>query len=503
MLANILGKGWSAVSVYLFVPLYLQFLGLETYGVVGLYALMQVVLFFADGGLTAAMSREMAALSAMPESHKERPDLLRTIELLYLGIVVALAGSIALAAEVIARHWLNAATVPQPVLVSSIRMMGIALALQFQASLYQGGLMGLQQQVLGNGLQAAAGLIRAGGAVVVLACVSPTLEAFFLWHLIANLVYCVACRVALWRSLTCRIDGAVSPQFRWPLLHRILPYAAGMMGITLVSSLLTQADKLLVSKLFSLEEFACYSLAGAISQIPVMLTLPIVSAVFPRLTSLASYGDRAGLSTLYHRACQMVSVGTIPLGLIVICFPHDILYVWTQSTVVAEKTALVAQLLAAGYLLQALLMLPYNLALAHGWTRLNLMIGVASICVVVPMLFVFMSRFGLVGGPLVWFGWNVLVTPIFLVLLHRKLLPGELWKWCREDVGMPLAAALPVVLLGRCFLPLGTERISTILALGLLFVVSMAVAGLSVTGPARLLSRVRRFGRGFRVSVNQ
>lgn len=62
IVANFLGKGCAVLSIYLFVPFYVNILGVESYGVVGFYAVLQGVFMFANFGLIATLSREMARL---------------------------------------------------------------------------------------------------------------------------------------------------------------------------------------------------------------------------------------------------------------------------------------------------------------------------------------------------------------------------------------------------------------------------------------------------------
>ena len=64
--ANLIGRIWSVVSVYVFIPAYLAFLGPEAFGLVGFYTTLVSVVAFADLGLTATLNREMARLSVAP-----------------------------------------------------------------------------------------------------------------------------------------------------------------------------------------------------------------------------------------------------------------------------------------------------------------------------------------------------------------------------------------------------------------------------------------------------
>ena len=40
LIANYLGQGWTALMGLAFIPLYIQYLGIEAYGLIGLFALL-------------------------------------------------------------------------------------------------------------------------------------------------------------------------------------------------------------------------------------------------------------------------------------------------------------------------------------------------------------------------------------------------------------------------------------------------------------------------------
>ena len=175
IIANIIARAWGFISVYLFVPLYLKFLGIEAYGLVGFYSTLLGVLAFADMGFTATLNREMARLSVRKDATAEMKDVLRTYELTYLCISAALAVTMWALAPVIAEHWLRSKVLQPREMAAAIRVMGIAIALQLPSGLYIGGLMGLQRQVRANSIQIAWGVFRGLGAVLVLWLFSPTL----------------------------------------------------------------------------------------------------------------------------------------------------------------------------------------------------------------------------------------------------------------------------------------------------------------------------------------
>ncbi len=475
--ANYIGRAGGIVLAYLFIPVYLKFLGIEAYGLVGFYSTLLGVLAFVDMGLTATLSREMARLSVLKDTAGKMRDLLRTYEYLYLFISLAVALLIWVFAPFIAERWLQAGALPTYKIAAAIRLMGMAIALQLPSGLYNGGLLGLQKQVSYNSLQIAWGVFRGAGAVLILWLFSPTIIAFAFWQLFSNAVYCLAIRLMLWRGLP-RADPR--PRFNRILIRDTWHYAAGMVGITICSTLLVQTDKIAVSKMLPLEMFGYYTLAGALASVPIMLANPIGVAIFPRLTGLVSLGEKDTLKQFYHRACGLVSIAVLPAALTLTAYMGRFIFAWTGSAVAAQKAGPAASLLLGGSIIQAIMIIPYYLALAHGNIKLNLMLGIVSVVLIIPLLILLIMKYGIIGGGVSWLMMNLCTLPIYIFFIHRRFLPGELWTWVLRDVGRPLIVALPIILLSRWLFLLPSSRILTFGLMGLVWSVSAAAAAITI-----------------------
>jgi O-antigen/teichoic acid export membrane protein len=56
-----------------FIPLYIKYLGIEAYGLIGVYAILQAWLGLLDMGMRPALGREMARFtSGAHDAHRER-----------------------------------------------------------------------------------------------------------------------------------------------------------------------------------------------------------------------------------------------------------------------------------------------------------------------------------------------------------------------------------------------------------------------------------------------
>ncbi len=341
LLANFGGQAWTALMGLAFVPLYIKFMGIEAYGLIGFYVTLQGIANLLDFGLSPTMNREMARYSARPESADEARDLVRTLEAGYWAIGVLLGAAVALAAPWIATHWVKAQELPVPVVQQAVMIMGLVTALQWPLSFYQGGLLGLQKQALLQAINVGVGTLRGVGAVLILWRISPTVTAFFTWQIVVSALQVSLITFFLWRSLP---PDSRAPRFDARLLRNIWRFAAGMSATSLVTLLLTQLDKVILSNLLNLEMFGYYTLAGTVANALYNVIGPVFSALFPQFSALVARGDHQGLTRVYHRGCQLMATVTLPVALMVCLFARELILLWTANPLTADRVAPIASL---------------------------------------------------------------------------------------------------------------------------------------------------------------
>ena len=169
IIANYFGQGWAAVMGLAFVPLYIEYLGMEAYGLIGLFSVLQAWLAMLDMGMTPTLNREMARFTAGSHSPQSIHNLLRSLETIAVFIAAAIFLAVWSASAYFAADWLKAEKLPVATVSQALAIMGLVVALRFLESIYRGSLCGLQQQVWYNGVNATISTMRYGGAVIVLA----------------------------------------------------------------------------------------------------------------------------------------------------------------------------------------------------------------------------------------------------------------------------------------------------------------------------------------------
>src|SRR2546428_5585016 len=111
ILANLVGQAWSVLLSLALIPFYIKFLGVEAYGLIGFYVMLQGILQVLDLGLSPTMNRELARYSVLTEKAGEARDFVRTLEVGYWLIGVAIGWGVLTAASFIATHWVKASAI--------------------------------------------------------------------------------------------------------------------------------------------------------------------------------------------------------------------------------------------------------------------------------------------------------------------------------------------------------------------------------------------------------
>lgn len=484
--ANFAGKIWSITSVYIFVPVYLSILGIDAYGLIAFNAIALALLYVADAGLSASFAREAAKGSP----GQSLLDMLVSVERVLLSLLVLAGLAFAAAAPLIADNWLgHAGNLRRDQVIQCLQLMPLALIPQIAMSLYFGGLMGLQRQVSANLLSTGFNIVRSG-LVILPIWFFPDIRVFFVWQAAASLAMTVVMRAQLRnqiiRSSQIKGPGAAPPHGRFSAesLRAIRGYALGMLGLSIIAALNTQLDKLVISKLLPLSEFAQYSLVSMLAQIPYLLTLPIATALLPRFTNLLAQKRYQELGSLYRQSSYYIaSLGAVA-GLALFLFADAFIAAWLNSQPVESATVLAARLLALGGMFLTLQLAPFQLSLANGHNSTNIRLGIIVLCASIPLQIHLAGRYGVVGAALPWLIINAAAFIYLGVVLNRKFPLVSVTSWFFAD---NLATVLVAGLV------LGAARILThaINASAMTTCIVAAVAALAALGIAHLVFRQR------------
>lgn len=481
VIANSVGTLWSTLIAIAVVPVYLQILGIGAYALVGFAATLQTLFLLFDLGLAMTTNREMARLAALENTSGEMRALLQLLERLYWSAAVVIGATIVFLAPWLAAKWLHSAEVSADTVASAIRLMAPVIALQFPFSLYSGTLLGLQRHPELNVTLVIGSSIRLLAVIPFLIYVSPTIEAFFVMQIAGTLVQTLLARMQIGRALS-PVEGPV-PAMRLRDLARVRQFALGMAGITIAAALVMQIDKLVVSRLLSLEHFGYYTIAASIASGLTLLAAPVFASIFPRFSQLVALPDEHSVRELYDRTLQFMAALIVPITAVLILFAREVTWVWTGNRAAAEASVWCLPFLAVALALNAILHVPYALQLAHGWTTPASVQNALGVMVLPIAMIIMGRRYGLWGIAAVYAVWNALAFVAGLWLV-RRFLHAETQT---RAIGSLAAVASIIVAIGLRQLQLPSQRMPLLGAIAAIALTTLAVSVLATPVPRRWL----------------
>ena len=425
-----------------FIPLYIKYLGVEAYGLIGFYAVLQAWLTLFDMGITQTLNREMARFSAGAHTPQSIHDLLRSLEVISVALAIVICLLVWLSSTFIATHWLNAQLLSGGEVASAIALMGFVIALRFIEGIYKGALLGLQKQIAVNVVNIVIATMRYGGVVAVLAWYASSIKVFFVWQAFSSIISVLLFVYLVYRTLP---KPNKMPKFSTKAIKEVWRFASGMLGITFLALLLTQIDKVLLSKLITLESYGYYTLAGTVAGSLVLVVPPICQAIYPKMVEYVAQEKVQELTNLYHQGAQLISILIAPVAMMLVFFGRDILYLWSGNAKLALETAPILLPLVLGSFLNSLLWMPYQLQLAHGWTNFMLKINSIAVALLIPAILVITPRYGALGAAWVWALLNIGYVTIGMHYMYKRLLTEEKWSWYWQDIIKQLAVSVFIV----------------------------------------------------------
>jgi O-antigen/teichoic acid export membrane protein len=473
----------------IFVPFYIKYLGIEAYGLIGIFASMQVWFALLDMGMAPALGREMARFSVGARTIRSILDLFYSLETVYALAALFLAVGVFFFAPWLSTHWLKTVSLSDKTIAQALVLIGIVIALRWLGTLYRSALIGLQRQVWLSSFNAIFATLRGGGVTLVLVFGIPSIQSFFIYQAIVG----AAESLVLARFVRRVLHGqAHSWRFSFAAIKEIGRFAAGMALITLLSILLTQIDKLILSKLLTLREFGYYSLATTAAGALYLLITPVANAAYPRLTGIAANGSKSELADGYHLFSQVLVFLLVPATVVLAMFPSHFLLLWTRDETATAAVAPLFSILLIGNMLNGLMHMPYNLQLAHGWTRFTVRVNTVSLLLLAPLVYFGVKHYGAIAAALVWAALNLGYILVAVPIMHKRLLPAEKWPWFKYDIALPLVAIVAITSVIRSIMP--AANIANIGAtIETVFIASMAAfATAMVTVPIAKLE-IRRW----------
>lgn len=277
-LSNYILRGINIILRFFLVPIYINYIGIAAYGLIGFYGSIQAVMVFFDFGMGLGSNKILAEEIESISDQTKR--ILKSVELIYIICSLVLGLTIIFFAHQIAHTWLQ---INDDSLngTNIIRLMGVLFIASWPKSLYSGFLIGQKKILLLNLISLSILVLQGFMLIMIITKWSSTLNTYFYILIITSLLEIVFLKYFATRSLAPSKKYAHKTE-----LKQFFSYSSGVSVFSVLSLVVFQFDKVYISRFFSIDSLGIYNLAGVIPFSLLTLIYPITSACFPRIVKI-------------------------------------------------------------------------------------------------------------------------------------------------------------------------------------------------------------------------
>lgn len=435
-LLAIAAKAWAGVLSLFAIPLYIRLMSVDEYGVIALFALITSFVLVLDFGIPAWLTREFAKPDK-PRLRLQQADLLLDTDRL-----CALAFSI-ISLTGLLWSWLSDNSAKQVAGGCALILGCATLAAQWIGLVYAGIVQGRQN------FKASALVIGVGATIRVVSTlgllyIEPSLTVYFFVNFLVFFGQAMAFRY--FANIERVRDHARGPGRKlW--VRRAVQFSMAMTPMSILSVVLSQADKVMVGYFSSIKDFSIYMLAWALpGALGLIAITPIGSMALAVLARSFDSTNADKMWKAYTALTAMMVIAVVPAATIMVAVPDTVLALWGLPHDAVVDVSRVLPILVVGTAINGIMSIPYTLQIATGWTRLPLIMNTAAVLISLPTSAVLASRFGAVGAASGWLMTNLLFLVVWPYLMHRRLFRSQLLEWLGFSVLFPTVVAVCVCL---------------------------------------------------------
>lgn len=468
---NLSGLALPTLVALATVPILIQYLGMEGFGIITLIG--SVVGYFGvlDLNLTAGSIKYLAQFHAQQESEKFAETF--WFGCLFYG-VLGLSGCVILfaSAELIVRHLFYLSTENHHDLVLALRLAALGFFLtQMQSYLL----------VIPQALQRYDYSAQSECLFGVLFNVSSALIAWLhggIVGVIAVRVVISALNLIYLFGLLHHLGIALRPRLPSLAILRLLTRFSAYAYLSRMGSLLHQyGDKLIIGLLAGPIAVTLYTVPSQLASRLLGLTYRLSSVIYPTVSALSATGDITRLRHLYLTSSRLVTyLNSAVLGIIILC-GEQFLSIWVGEQFVAVGYPILI-LIALAMFLDSLTNLPTLVNDGVGHPQITGQFALARGIVGIALVFIGTTLFTIRGAAAAHLLASFIMSILFLRIVHERTVPASLRETIQRALLPSSAIGLGVLLLIMPVKSLLENDITGLILLVLISATSYSVVGL-------------------------
>lgn len=380
------------------IPYIIKQIDVEAFGILTLvWSLIGYFSIF-DFGIGRALTHQVSSNIAN-NALKSLPSIIKTGLLLMLLTGFIGGFILALLAHQLGTDWLNVSVGLQSNTIQCLLIAAIGIPFTTVSTGLKGVLEGFEDFKAASVLRIILGVSNFGLPALTIMFIDKSLEAMVTSLVIARLIVMIAHIVVINKRLSAKVIIGAKMAEKVET-KSILTFGAWMTLSNIISPLMVTADRFIISYMMGAGLVAFYTVPFDFIVRLLVIPAALTGVLFPRFSYLFR-NSFSEVKPLYRKSFYLIlSV----MGFISISFAlgsYFGLSLWLGESF-AEKSWIIASILAIGLLFNSLAQIPHAAVQASGDVKITSVIHLFEFIFYVPLLYLSLHYYGLIGAAAVW-----------------------------------------------------------------------------------------------------
>lgn len=430
-ISNLATKVGSSFISIIMMPIYLQKLGAESFGMVGVYNSVLVIMSFLDFGYSGVVLQE-AAKAKIPIDKNEAlslGNLVRSIEvtalLTSLLIFLLTTLTVTLIDQALLKNILSLKSDLKTVVV----LLVLSAIIRIPLASYNGLMNGLSRQFSANVIVFCCNVIRAVLTLIIISFIEPTLIGFFVAQIISNFLELCFIMVFGWKSLP---NVFFKSSFDVRLVKKFKGFAFGILTLSISAAMVSQLERIVLVTRISMEEFGYFTLASSVVGGILSLVYPFTSNLAPIFTRLR-FQDSGNIRNMYSQSTAVAMLLVIPLAIFFYLNSNELLTIYLRNSLYARTIDPILRIMLLGIVPIPIAQIAHILLVSYGKSKVISISNLVFFFSYGIILILVAPTCGVAKILEYWAGLNLLYVSVLTIAayatVHQRLLGLFGWSF--------------------------------------------------------------------------
>ncbi len=398
------------------IPYLIKNIHVEAFGILTLvWSLIGYFSIF-DFGIGRALTHQVSN-SISQKTELELPSVIKT-GLIFMLVTGFLGGFIlAVLSSKLGSDWLNVSKVLEKDTIRCLLIASFGIPIATLTSGLKGILEGYEDFKSASLLRLTLGIANFVFPALSVFLLNNSLEYMVLSLVFARLIVMIGHLVVINKKMPIYslMVASIADKEK---LKKLLSFGAWMTLSNIISPLMVNADRFLISYILGASMVAYYTIPFDFVIRLLIIPASLTSVLFPRFSNLINRDVKEAL-TIYKKSFNIILQIMFVVSILIISFSYLGLKIWINEDV-ASKSYLLAIILMIGVFFNSLAQVPFSLIQADGKVKITSLLHVVEFFIYTGLLILFANYFGLIGAAIA-FLIRTLIDFIFLSKISKNI----------------------------------------------------------------------------------